>query len=413
MIRRRKIAVDLTPLTNNSRIGGAKGLTLEVIRNFAGKKSEFDYLLLTCEDTHAELAALDADNIERVCVKKSTLDLAGPRARQVLHLFVNTILPASIRKWVKRIYRRKTATADGEADLLSGLGVDLLFCPFTGPLYYTPGIPTVSVVYDLQFLEYPENFSKLDLLYLEEHFQEACQLSAHLVTDSEFVKQSILERSRRRPEEITVIYAGVQERLIREQVPEPGVLAQYGLRAGGFLFYPAKYWPHKNHLNALLGFREYLEGDVKELKLVFTGFDPAEKEKLQREVERLGLAGKVVILGWVSESELAGLLQYCAAVLFPSFYEGFGIPVLEAFQFEKPLLCSKAASLPEIAGEAAIYFDPRSPGGIAEAITRLMSDLQLQADLVEKGRSRLAAFPDSREVAAQFEGVFNQVLNDG
>jgi glycosyltransferase involved in cell wall biosynthesis len=411
MENRHRIAVDLTPLSDQSGIGGAGALAVELIRNFAAEDSKFEFVLITCEDSHDELAVLDAGNIQRVCVKGAKVETQAVKVRQAAHLLVNTVLPESIARLVKQLYR-KASSGENSSSLLTELGVDLLFCPFTGPIYHTPGIPTISVVHDLQFLAYPEYFSKTNLLYLREHFREACDLSAKIISGSNYAKQSILEHSRLRAEEITVIYDSAHSRLADVKVPTADTLSAFGLLENEFLFYPARYWPHKNHINALKGFKQFIVENPGNTKLVFSGVGQQGQDDLQRLVDELGLYEAVVILSWVEEEALAALYQYCWAVLFPSLYEGFGIPVIEAFLFEKPVLCSNVTSLPEVAGEAAIYFDPKSSEEIARAIVELASSPEVAAGLVEKGRAQLARFPDSRGMAARYQTVFAEVLGD-
>jgi glycosyltransferase involved in cell wall biosynthesis len=165
-------------------------------------------------------------------------------------------------------------------------------------------------------------------------------------------------------------------------------------------------------MRALEGIKRFLGDTPTETKLVFSGISPEGQQELQQHIERLGLGRATVVLGWMAEEELAGLFKYCWALLFPSLHEGFGIPVVEAFQFGKPVLCSNVTSLPEVAGEAALYFDPNSSAAIAAAITRLAENPQLAADLIQKGRSRLASFPNSREIARQYEAVIAEVLDE-
>lgn len=409
---RRRIAVDLTPLTNTSKMGGARVLVLELIRSLAALDSEFEYILLTSADSHDEMAVLESANISRVCVKAAQVDAPQTKLRQSIHLLVNTVLPAGVQRQVKNLYRRFFA-GGGETSLLEDLQIDLLFCPFTGPIYHTPGIPTVSVVYDLQFLQFPEYFSSVELMYLKEHFSEACALSEKLITGSHFVKQTIVENSRVNADDISVIYDTVHSRLAGALAPDKDLIKGFGLTAEAYLFYPARYWPHKNHQTGLSAFRQYLAQGGRRLKLVFSGIGELGKAELQRTAVEMGLADDVVLLSWVEENELAALFQYCLAVFFPSQYEGFGIPILEAFQFDRPVLCSDAGSLPEVAGEGALYFNPTSIDAISSAITRLVETPGLAAELVEKGRVQLEKFSDGRGMAAQYETVFAEVLKNG
>jgi hypothetical protein len=144
--------------------------------------------------------------------------------------------------------------------------------------------------------------------------------------------------------------------------------------------------------------------------LVFTGASGEQEQQLRSVVERMGLATRTHFLGYVTDQELASIFQHCAFVIIPSLYEGFGIPVLEAFTFSKPVLCSNVTSLPEVAGDAALYFDPGRPAEIVSAIERIASDDTLAASLVRAGSRRLAEFGDSRQTAERYLGIFRQVM---
>jgi glycosyltransferase involved in cell wall biosynthesis len=130
---------------------------------------------------------------------------------------------------------------------------------------------------------------------------------------------------------------------------------------------------------------------------------------LEQEARQVLPPATVVFAGYVSTAELSSLMQACAAVVFPSLYEGFGMPVLEAMALGKPVLCSNVTSLPEVARDAAIYFDPTSPAQIARAIADL-DDRDRVADVTLRGRRRAAELGTARTLAARYKTVFEQVL---
>jgi hypothetical protein len=126
--------------------------------------------------------------------------------------------------------------------------------------------------------------------------------------------------------------------------------------------------------------------------------------------ERMALGQHVVFPGFVSESELAVLYQSCKALVFPSLYEGFGMPLLEAMAFDKPVVCSDVTSLPEIAGDAALLFDPRKPDALARAIDRILGEDDLVAELVKRGRQRLAQFGTGERLAKTYLNIFRELV---
>jgi glycosyltransferase involved in cell wall biosynthesis len=148
--------------------------------------------------------------------------------------------------------------------------------------------------------------------------------------------------------------------------------------------------PHKN-LMRLLGALARIRPDRRPL-LVLPGYPTAHEQDLRRRVGELGVAGDVRLLGWVDPAQLEGLYAAALGFVFPSLAEGFGLPVLEAMARSLPVACSDIAALREVAGESAVYFDPRRPEQIAAAVTRLLADRGLARRLAELGRARAQGF---------------------
>jgi hypothetical protein len=190
-------------------------------------------------------------------------------------------------------------------------------------------------------------------------------------------------------------------------------LGRLGLKRDHFLLYPANFWPHKNHEMLLTAMGMYLSRHREsDLKLVCTGAPDARMECLRDFAERMGLGRRIRFPGFLPDGEFAALLQSCRAVIFPSLYEGFGMPILEAMAFGKPVLCSHATSLPEVAGDAALFFDPRRPAEIVGVIERVESDSELVSRLIERGYQRLAGFGGPADMAEQYLQVFREVVSN-
>ena len=148
------------------------------------------------------------------------------------------------------------------------------------------------------------------------------------------------------------------------------------------------------------------------LKLLCTGSPDARMETLREAARRMGMEKWIVLPGYLSEEEFSALLSSCRALIFPSLYEGFGMPVLEAMSFGKPVLCSNVTSLPEVAAGAALYFDPRNPEAIQTAIARIINEPELTARLVESGNQRVVSFGKPRQMALEYLDVFRSVLEN-
>jgi len=443
----KRIAVDLTPLLPGGDNGGAKPLAIELVRRLAalareregGPSGPCEFVLLTSEKTDSELAVLDAPNVRRLCVSRprNAPTLSRRRALQVRSVLARGALWALPEKLVRKIGEWYTSRPGPNghppsSPLLRQIGADLLFCPFTGALFFDPAVPLVSLVHDLQYLYYPEFFEPADRHERDRHFRQVCRVATRLICVSEYTRASVLEHSGLPPERVVAIPSAPQKRLgVPGALPGPEaverVLSRLQLISGRYLLYPANFWRHKNHELLLTAFGIYRAQRAprcsqSDLKLVLTGAGPggtpSRRDELMEAVRRMGLAGWVVFAGYLPDEDFAALLTGSAALLFPSLFEGFGMPVLEAMAAGVPVACGNLTSLPEVAGPrwhpgghpkgipAALLFDPRRPAEIVAAIERLESDPALRADLIERGRRHAAAFLTPEEMAARYWAVF-------
>jgi glycosyltransferase involved in cell wall biosynthesis len=172
--------------------------------------------------------------------------------------------------------------------------------------------------------------------------------------------------------------------------PEAALRAQLRLDRRAVLLSASAKRPHKNLLRVL----DALAGMPRERRplLVVPGYRTPYESELKARAEVLGISADVVWPAWLSEADLEGLYALAACVIFPSLYEGFGLPVLEGMQRGVPVACSNRSSLPEVAGDAALLFDPEDVAAIREAIERLLGDAGLRELLVRRGLERAAAF---------------------
>ncbi len=418
----KRVAVDLTPLLPGGANGGIKPLALELVRRLAAHAPACEFVLLTAERSHAELALLDAPNVRRVCVLQGPEESPQPPpgqppaavfqtaslARRVALWILRKLLPARVVERLAALYARRFHPAPVESPLLRRLGADLLFCPFTGIFFYDPAVPVVSVVHDLQYLYYPQFFESTDRHERDRHFRHVCQVARRVVSISEYTRASVLEHGGISPERVVTIPSAPQKRL---GAPAPSsverIFSSLPLAAGRYLLYPANFWRHKNHELLLTAFGIYRAAHPQsDLKLVLTGEPSPRRDELMEATRRMGLAAQVLFAGYLPEEDFAALLGSAAAMIFPSLFEGFGMPVLEAMAAGVPVLCGNLTSLPEVAGDSAWLFDPRRPTEIVAAIERLETDPALREELIERGRRHAAEFLKPEEMAARYWAVF-------
>ena len=293
------------------------------------------------------------------------------------------------------------------------MGVDLLFCPFTGPEYYHPGVPLVCLIHDVQFIFHPANFTPLELYRRKKQFREACKLSQAVICDSDFVRKTLLDAKFVASDRIHRIYLRIFSRLHKFfPVEHSGqFLKTLHLETNHFLLYAANFWPHKNHHVLLRAFAMYHNRHPdSDLRLVCVGNPFQFMQRIEEEATLLNVHKWVSFPGFVSDHELAALFQSCLALIHPSLYEGFGLPLLEAMAFNKPVLCSSLGSLPEVAGDAALYFDPRNVDEIVARIEEIETSQELVKALIKKGQRRLTHFGEPAEMAKEYLDVFHSVL---
>jgi glycosyltransferase involved in cell wall biosynthesis len=412
----RIIAVDLTPVLPGGKNGGAKVFVLELIRRLAELAPKTEFILLTQEASHAELATLDSRNVRRIMV------LANSHSPHLRDSFVQVLtrifekLPRSMRSLASRAgFELNSASRRSLSNgILRYLNADLLFCPFTAPTYAEAATPTVSVIYDLQYKTYPEFFSPEDVAQRNRTFVEASKRSTMLTAISEYSRRVAIEQGGLNPAKIKTVHIHIAKHSLRNAEQDHTILDRLALTRQKYIIYPANFWKHKNHemLLAAFGMARRL-GLAHDVKLVCTG-EPGERQIcLKRMASSLGLEQCTIFPGYLSNPQLLALMTGSCGVIFPSLYEGFGMPVVEAMAIGIPVACSSVTSLPEVAGNAAILFDPRVPEQIADAIISLAQDSQLTARLKKAGDIQAARFSDSTVMAQEYWEVFRQAASAG
>jgi glycosyltransferase involved in cell wall biosynthesis len=177
---------------------------------------------------------------------------------------------------------------------------------------------------------------------------------------------------------------------------------------GPYLFFPAHCWPHKNHAKLIEAFALIVPHIPKDLRLIFSGGPFPASHAAHDLIRQHGLSHRVTHLGYRSAIEVQALLHGCFALVFPSLFEGFGIPVMDAIIAGKPIACSNCTSLPEIAGDAALTFDPHNIHDIGGRLLEIINDPARRATLLEAGRRRRPLF-SARLSAVKTLAVYQQV----
>lgn len=276
------------------------------------------------------------------------------------------------------------------------------------------GTRTVATLYDLiplRHLEAHYPMRRLDQRLGYARYLQALQGAAHIIAISEASKRDAVERLHIPPERITVTWLAVDQTLFyprgQEEIAE--TVQQYALQRPYFLHVGASTY-HKNTEALLRAFHRFVVSDWGDHHLYIVGrWMPRAGSRLLRAYDDLLARGRLRVLGYVPESSLPALYGGADALLYPSLFEGFGLPVLEAMRCGTPVLTSTTSSLPEVAGEAALLVDPRSEEELAEGLRRLADDAQLRVRLAAAGLERAESFTWERTAAAT-KRVYQELL---
>jgi glycosyltransferase involved in cell wall biosynthesis len=284
---------------------------------------------------------------------------------------------------------------------------DVLFVPAHVMPMVCP-VPTVVTVHDLGYLHYPEAHRPFDRRYLDWTTRRHTRLAACVIADSQATRADLIHHYQADPARIAVVYPGCDPSLARVGDPEAiyAVKSRYGIR-GDYLFYLGTLQPRKNLVHLVDAFAR-LQPLAADLQLVLAGKKGWLYNDLFSRVGELGLGRRVVFAGYVPDDDKAALLSGALALVYPSLYEGFGLPVLEAMACGTPVLTSSISSLPEVAGEAALLVDPLDTDAMAAGISRLITDADLRQSLVDKGYAQVREFSwanAARQVLQVLESV--------
>lgn len=287
---------------------------------------------------------------------------------------------------------------------------------FHEPNYIPPrwAGPVVATVHDLAMLRCPEFLPADRLRYLRSAWREALERCDALLTDSQFTRAELLELCPWvEPARVHVTRLGVDHERFRCSIPQvelERVRQQYQLPSR-YLLYLGTLEPRKNLQGLLRAYRLLPLAVRREVPLVLAGMAGWNQAYFRPVLAELARQGALRELGYVPGRDVAPLMRGAEAFCFPSWYEGFGLPPLEAAACGTPVVASRTGSLPEVLGDAAVWVDPRDPESIADGLLEVLEDESLRAVLRRRGPERAQQFTWSACAAATWS-VYRQVLDD-
>ena len=275
--------------------------------------------------------------------------------------------------------------------VLKKLKPDLFLSP-DGWMPLRTDIPQVTVIHDINFVHHPEFFTSSFQKYFAKYFPQFAKKAVRIATVSEYSKQDICQAYGISPEKVDVVYNGSNE-LFRPltELEKSRVQIQYAQGKDYFLFVSALN-KRKNLPNILRAFDLYKEQTGSDVKFLVVGGRAGKLVELDEVLATMKHVQDVRFLGHLPANELAMVTGASIALVYASFFEGFGIPIVEAYNAETAVITSNVTSMPEVAGDAAILVDPNSVEQMADGMTKLASDQVFRNSLIEKGRVQRQKF---------------------
>jgi len=309
--------------------------------------------------------------------------------------------------WFVRAALRQALHIDILKPFLNRPPLDVIHHPFN--ILSPPGLSTPSVLtfHDMQQEYYPAFFSAREQRRRRRTYRSSAEAATRIISISEYTKRCLIDRYNISPDKIDVIYEGCgpEYRIIGDRQALDLVRQKYGL-SQPFLYYPAASWPHKNHRNLLAALKILRNSHRFEGQLVLTGIAMQSHAAMLQEIRRLDLVGTVKVLGYLPSDELPALYNLARLMVFPSLFEGFGIPLVEAMACGCPVVCSNASSIPEVVGDAGVLFDPNSAEDMADKISAVWQDDSRINEIRTRCRERARYFDweiTARKTIATYE----------
>lgn len=250
----------------------------------------------------------------------------------------------------------------------------------------------VVTIYDVCFMDCPEYTTEANRLFCYKGTLDSMLFADKVIAISNYTKERLLHFFPSVPEEkVDVVYCGNRDTLLKEE-DNVNLITKFSLKKNEYFLSVGTIEPRKNYGTLLKAFKQYKEMTHSDKKLCIAGGYGWMQENFTQDIRELGLEKEVVVTGYVSDTELSNLYRYCFSFVYTTWYEGFGLPVLEAMNFGKPVIASNITSIPEVTGDSALLINPGKAEETADCMKRLDEDGKLYQELAEKAIKRSGKF---------------------
>lgn len=288
--------------------------------------------------------------------------------------------------------------------------IDIYVTP-DGMMPLRPSVPTLAVIHDLNFEHSSDNLKPSHQRYMCHYFPRFARAATRLATVSEYSKRDIVETYGVPEGKVDVVYDGAHSHYRPHTAEECAEVRQRFTGGAPYIIFVSTILKRKNLANLLLAFDKIKCGQQSpaNLKLVVVGSRVWWQDELKSAYDSMQHQEDVVMLGHTSPEDLSALLSASEMLVYPSYFEGFGIPILEAMYAETAVVCSDTTSMPEVGGDAVLYVDPASPDSIADAIHRIIESPELRADLITRGRTQREKYSWQRTADLLWDSIMKTI----
>lgn len=266
-------------------------------------------------------------------------------------------------------------------------------------------VPSLAVIHDLNFMHYPEDLPFFPRIYYRYFFPRFAKAATRIATVSQYSKQDIIKWCGIGPGKIDVVYNGVNEQYKPVDEERKSAVRKKWTAGLPYFIYIGTLYPRKNIANLLLAYEQFRLMHHEPVKLVLVSKKNWGNRAMEAVYRQMQFRDDVIFTGRLSTEELHNLLASSLALTYVPYFEGFGIPVLEALSCKVPVITSNVTSLPEVGGNAALYADPFSVASIAEALSAMASDNSLRNKLIEESEMQRMKFSWDRSATLLWKAI--------
>jgi glycosyltransferase involved in cell wall biosynthesis len=371
-----KVSVAVQAALDPRATGGVQANLLSLVRNMA-------------EDPHVNLRLFVPPSIEDAWREAGGPRIAVSRWAVPVAWYRPSPSTSSWIRWLSAL--RRLPDGFGSKDrALKQHGCNVVHFPYQ--LAFDTSLPSIYEPWDLQHVHLPHLFDPGERAWRTAHYGRACRRATVIVTATATTKRDVVDAFGIQPSKIAVVPRDSSLTTAPHGPDERrDLLRRLGI-PGSFIFYPAMTYAHKNHPRLIEALAVARERYGVSLPLVLSG-RPHEGDAAARSAAaRFGVDGQVILVGALSEQDLASLYTEARLLAFPSLFEGLGLPLLESMRYGLPIVASRASCIPEVAADAAVYFEADQPDSIAEALVKVWNNADLRRDLVGRGQRRRRTF---------------------